>query len=645
MRRFQMFALALGLGLLLAARPVLAQPSGAERILSFSSRVEVLPDASLIVTETIRVMALGQEIKRGIFRDFPTLYTDDQGRQTRVGFRFVEASRDGRPEPWHEQGLSNGVRVSLGKKDVFLKPGPYTYVLKYWTDRQIGFFPGFDELYWNVTGNGWIFPMDRVEAEVVLPSGAESVRHTAYTGPQGATGRDFTASVPRPGVVAFASTRPLAAREGLTVAVAWPKGFVTEPPEPAPQAKAPAGPSPGETGMDGRPLRLPDMRLALGLLVLLLAYYVGAWLRVGRDPEGGPVIPLYAPPRGYSPSACRYILNMGYDGKAFSSAVVDLAVKGALAIEEVDGAYTLRRTGEGRDLSPSEARVRDALFSRGPELELDNANHAVVGKAVKTLRTNLGVEFGKSYFKKNYGWLAGGLGLSLALLGALAWGARDRAGATFMSVWLLIWTVACYVLCLSVNRAWKTSKVKGLFMGLFALPFVLGDLAGLFFYSTMVSAPATLILGAAATANALFAHLLKAPTLEGRALMDRIQGFRMFLGVAEKDRMNLLNPPERTPELFEKFLPYALALDVENEWCEQFAGVLAAAAQAPGGYHPLWYAGSHFHTDNMSGFADGLGSSLDGAISSASAAPGSSSGSGGGGSSGGGGGGGGGGGW
>jgi uncharacterized membrane protein len=128
--------------------------------------------------------------------------------------------------------------------------------------------------------------------------------------------------------------------------------------------------------------------------------------------------------------------------------------------------------------------------------------------------------------------------------------------------------------------------------------------------------------------------------------MDRIEGFKLYLSVAEKDRMNFHNPPERTPELFEKFLPFALALGVEQAWSEQFAEVLAAASQSPGGgYRPRWYSGNGFRSDNLSGFASSLGGSFSGAISSASTAPGSSGGSGGGGSSGGGGGGGGGGSW
>jgi hypothetical protein len=119
----------------------------------------------------------------------------------------------------------------------------------------------------------------------------------------------------------------------------------------------------------------------------------------------------------------------------------------------------------------------------------------------------------------------------------------------------------------------------------------------------------------------------------------------MFLGATEGDRLERLNPDGRTPEQFEKFLPYAIALGVEQQWAERFAGVLSRAARPEGGgYRPAWYSGT-WDSGRVADFAGSVGSSLSGAISSAAAAPGSRSGGGGGGSSGGGGGGGGGGGW
>jgi uncharacterized membrane protein len=102
------------------------------------------------------------------------------------------------------------------------------------------------------------------------------------------------------------------------------------------------------------------------------------------------------------------------------------------------------------------------------------------------------------------------------------------------------------------------------------------------------------------------------------------------------------NPPSPTTQLYEHYLPAALALGVEQRWAERFAGVFAMQAASSA---PNWYNGSAWDSQDVGSFGKSLGSSLDSAVSSASSAPGSSSGSDGGGSSGGGGGGGGGGGW
>ena len=199
-----------------------------------------------------------------------------------------------------------------------------------------------------------------------------------------------------------------------------------------------------------------------------------------------------------------------------------------------------------------------------------------------------------------------------------------------------------------VRERGVVKKITSLFGLILLIPFIGGGLAG----PVMIAAGGGstglyMLIGTAVLLgimNVVFFYLLRAPTEPGRKLMDQIEGFRMYLSTAEEDRLNVLHPPEKTPELFERYLPYALALDCENEWNAKFAAVLAAAAAA-GASAPLWYSGSHWDSGRTGGFTDSLGSSLSSSVASASTAPGSSSGSGGGGSSGGGGGGGGGGGW
>ena len=165
--------------------------AASEEIRSFSSQIEVLPDSDIIVTETIRVMPEGNQIKRGIYRDFPTIYSGGLGLRSAVNFELLETRRDGQPEPSRTERKSNGLRIYLGSANVFLPHVETTYTIKYRTGPQLGFFKDFDELYWNVTGNGWSFPILAASACVTLPPGAKPRSIEAYTGRTGSKGTDF----------------------------------------------------------------------------------------------------------------------------------------------------------------------------------------------------------------------------------------------------------------------------------------------------------------------------------------------------------------------------------------------------------------------------------------------------------------------
>lgn len=322
----------LALAFLLPAPPVNAD----ERILSYDSRIQILPDSHLEVTETLLVRAEGTHIKRGIFRELPTIYPGRQGRRSTVGFKLRSVRRDGKDEPYHLERRDNGVAIYIGREDVFLSPGEHRYAITYRTDRQLGFFAGHDELYWNVTGHGWAFPIDKARAELHLPAGVpgDRVRLEAYTGPLGARGRAYSAGM-RDGLAVFETTQRLAPGAGLTIVATWPKGFVA-PPAGADQVFYALG--------DNRPLLY-----AMVGLVAILGYYLLVWLKLGRDPQGGVIIPRYQPPAGESPASMRVLSQMGYDNHCFVAGVLSLAVKGYLGIEQSPGGvlksshYTLTR--------------------------------------------------------------------------------------------------------------------------------------------------------------------------------------------------------------------------------------------------------------------------------------------------------------
>jgi len=609
--------------------PAASYCAGREIITDFSSRIFVHSNGSLSVFETITVVAAGGQIKRGIYRDFPTRYRDRLGNTVQVDFSILHIKRDNQPSAYHTKDLKNGVRTYVGSQDVILRPGTYTYEIAYRTDRQLGFFDDFDELYWNVTGNDWDFPIQRARAVIELPPGAGVLRWAAYTGFFGARGKDFAFEQDELGNPGFTTTRALKPKEGLTIAVAWPRGFVQRP-----------------TSSRRLIYFLSDNRpviISLLAVLVVLGYYLVAWLKVGRDPAEGTIIPRFTQPRGFSPASVRYVMRMGYDRKALAAAILNMAVKGYLTItERDDGKYVLARAG-GADatLSKGEKAAAAKLFQSQSCLTLTDDYYQDIGAANKALGASLSTEYEKVYFFKNMDYFIPGIALTILFVAAQVLSGRDSAGALFMTIWLSGWTVGCIVLGLMVYAAWTGRNIEtAVLLGIFAALFFIGEIMGIkmFVDAAGPAVPATLVL--LAGINILFYQLLKAPTRAGRRLMDTLEGFRMYLSVAEQDRLELLNPPDRTPELFEKLLPYALALDVEQQWNEKFADILAQAEREKT-YRPRWYSGR----TSFSNLGSSLGSAFAGAVSSSTSAPGSSSGSGGGGSSGGGGGGGGGGGW
>ena len=632
-----MRALLFGLGLLLT----LALPAAAEeRIADFLSDVTVNTDASLTVRETITVNAEGNDIRHGILRDFPTVYRDRHGQKVRVGFDVLAVQRDGRDEPFSVSAIANGEHIKIGDADVFLDHGIHTYLIIYNTTRQLGFFDGFDELYWNVTGNGWTFAIDKAATIIRLPPGGVIQQHAEYTGPQGASGRDFSVLKSDGAEYRAATTRRLGAGEGFTVAVAWQKGLVT----------APSG---GEKL--GWWLRDNAGNFSLLVTVLLAGlYYVYAWNKVGRDPPAGVIVPLFHPPEGLGPAAARYVRKENFDDRGFASGLVGLAVKGRLRIVDDGGDFAVEKKPGGTvPLLGTEQALYAAL--PGGTTELKQSNHVTVRAMRSALEKALDKEYDGTVFLRNFGWFWKGAAISV--IGLIVSALMLPAEEGFVGLFGVGWTGIWWGVILTV--AWRSIKglfiVRGIFKKLgslmsmlFLIPFLGAGIAAPVALLAGNNSPGLYMLIAAAAVlglmNMVFFHLLRAPTVPGRKLLDQLDGFRMYMTTAEEQRLKVLNPPEKTPELFERYLPYALALDCENEWNSKFAAVLAVAAAA-GATAPLWYSGSNWDAGRTGSFTDSLGSSLSSSVASASTAPGSSSGSGGGGSSGGGGGGGGGSGW
>lgn len=547
-----------------------------ERILSFHSDIGVRQDGWIEVTETIVVRSEGARIRRGIYRDFPTEYTDAYGNSYAVAYEPVAVLRDDAPEDFHSEKWGNGLRTYFGNANRLLQDGIHSYVYRYRANRMLGFFEKHDELYWNVTGLDWEFPIDETVATVTLGFAGDPEIHSidAYTGPMGSKGKDYAVQKNSPASVTFRVDRTLIPHEGLTVVVGWPKGFVEEP-----------------GGAQKLGWLLKDNVNLIAIIagfIGMLMYLVPVWRKYGKDPDPGLIVTRYEPPEGFSPASLRYIQQMHYDNKAMTAAVVNLAVKGYLRIDKIKKKHQLVKLEPGPKAPPlatGERTLYKKLFEEGSELLLDDEYYQRIGGARTAHAASLKRDYAERYFKTN-----GLLSLPAFFIGLV-------------------------------------SSLVALNIGTGPSPFVIAGIVLMFLTFVAITVQ------------------MKRPTGLGRNLLDEALGFRDYLDIAEKDEMNLRNPPEKTPALFERYLPFALALGVEQAWAEKFTEILAQiSGPDTRGYHPAWYSG-RWDGMNVGANMSRLSSGLNSAISSSASPPGSSSGGGGGGSSGGGGGGGGGGGW
>ncbi len=611
-----------------------------EAITSYQTNVQLAVDGSVRVVEFISVRAEGNKINHGIYRDIPTVMVNSDGSKTYSDLTIHAVRRGDASESYHTEGITNGLRIYLGDADVTLSPGLYHYTIDYTMTRMGRRFSDHDELYWNAIGPYWDFPIESATAEVTLPEGSVISDLQGYTGAQGSTEQAVTISREADNRAVFVATRPLRAYEGMTVSASFQAGILDAPS--------------GTQGFinyvsDHRATLLPS----LGALIVL-AYFFWAWFRVGRDPRKGTIIPLFYPPEGFSPALTHYVYRWGWRKSgwlAFTAGLVDLAVRELVVLgRNKKKKNTITATGKtARNLPPEEDGLLAYIAKKGTVTVDKSTGPELASKmsAFKNLATGKKTNV---YFRNNIGYTIAGAVLAFAIVGLMLW------AGVIDPVFAAIGVFAAVMLALLFGGIGRLLDI-GWFSRIFILFFL-----GLFFANA--AAGISVMIGAAfadasvglpifalvtiVVAVALFGFLMRAPTVEGRKVMDAIDGFRMYLDTAEKERLNFRGEPEMTVSRFETILPYAIALGVEKPWTQRFENDLARNAVSgydEETYHPGWHTGSDFRAGSMgrdiAAFASGMSAAMIAAQPSSS----SSSGSGGGGSSGGGGGGGGGGGW
>ena len=587
------------------------------------------------VVETIRVRAEGNRIRRGIYRDVSTTFEDAERRVHRVGFDLLSLTRDGRPEPYHTSATAITCASIAGDEDIFLDTGAYTYVLTYETDRQIRWFDDKPELFWNVTGNDWDFPIAEGERPLHAAGRRSAGRMDRLHRPRGRARDGFPRRGRRRGpdrrdVAQARSRRGTERRRGDSGGRGRQAG----------------------TAADNFRYFLRDHRewfIGIAGLLVVLAYYLWAWNRVGRDPKGGTIIPLFHPPKDISAALASYIRNWGFGAnawKAFTASALALAVRGLLVFDQEGKDLVLERTDgvrrrRARSLPAGEKTVLDWVEKQGGKADDQQGQRQGGRQDRREVQDERQGGERRALFQEQHPRTSpSAFVLSLLTVGAIVvFGelSQDDLGMLFamffVGIFLSVFLVPIIASLFDgrgggADPRRRSLLVLAVVIGLFHLfrrALRCSDMAGGMRLDAVVAArqrvrdhafPFALML-VFPLLNGVFYYLLRAPTAEGRPVMDQIEGFRMYLETAESGRLNIADAPEITTERFEALLPYAVALGVERPWADAFASALARAhpndPDPMSHYHPRWRRGGDWSSGSF-------GRSIASAVASATSA-------------------------
>ncbi|MBR3152442.1 MAG: DUF2207 domain-containing protein [Clostridia bacterium] len=599
-----------------------------EKIYNYDEDIYINEDGSMQVEERIKVYAAGNKIQRGIYRDFPTRYKDKFGNRVKVKFQVDEIYRDGKDEPYHTELINNGVRVYIGDSNKTLSHGYYTYTIRYSTDRQLGFYEDYDEIYWNAIGTGWEFKIDGGTTTVHFPKKVKVIEDKiiAYSGAYGETGKSNAYSYyydKYNNTVSFTLKKSLNVKEGFTIAVGFEKGAI---PEPDFWTKLGWFVQDNAGGL-----------FAGAFFIVLVIWQFFTWKKSGKDPKKNTIIPIYYPPEGLEPDDVKYIDKMGSTEKAFEAIIMNIAIKGFFKFEKEKSNMVIVKTDkEVKDeLTEFEKKIYDTLEDR-TVLKYKQSLYLKLTMLQKEQRESLKEKHSGKMFNLNRLYMGLSIGISAIFL-TVAFIISIIAGenpAEIMGGGMILGSAISFgfFVLLGFKIIFKRifRNIWKYIIIVMAIPTILIEL---FFTAVIVYAFGSIFMISGLliiVSNIIYAILIRAYTKEGMKVKEEIEGFKLFIKTVEGDEAI-----EKTPEMFDKYFPYAYVLGLENKWAEKFSDLLKSVNYEPYWCDPIFYSGGHF---NATKFSSGFSSSMHSGISSASSVPGSSSGSGGGGFSGGGGG-------
>lgn len=526
-----------------------------EQIENFDAQINLKTDASADITENI-IYDFGANQKHGIYRDIPYKYTLDTG-----GIKYVDvsdvtvANESGVKYSFTQTKEGAYVRLKIGDADKYIT-GQKTYIIKYNAKGIIKYFDDHDEFYWNATGDKWQYKINNATAKVYLPKNfaKSDVKITCYSGYAGSNEKCDMAepNVAGENVESVEySQKNILSGQNFTVVLGLPAGTFEK----------------VEINQFGN--KVNTILVAILFLVSLFIplavfiYLFIKWRKSGRDEKGrGIIVAQYEPPKNMTPIAVGTLTDTRVDTRDLSSEIIYLATQGYLKIKRIEKGKIFKKDDyELTKLKGSETlknefnkKLLDSLFSSGDVVKMSDLEGAFYKDVPKIKKAVYEILTTSGYFKAN----------------------PNKVKITYLAIGI-------------------ATGFVGTFVGVF-LTFLGG-----FFFIPAFWVTAIIII--------VFSFVMPARTKEGVLVREHIEGLKLYMKVAEKDRIKFHNAPKKDPKVFEKLLPFAMVLSVEREWAKQFEGIYKGS--------PDWYddpSGRVFvpimFADSMNSFASSTNSYL-----------------------------------
>ncbi|MFW2136143.1 DUF2207 domain-containing protein [Chryseobacterium sp. TY4] len=540
-----------------------------ERIIDFHSDIVISKKSVVRVTETIKVYADGYEIKRGLFRALPMIRNINGNRED-VDYNIISIKKDGSKEPYHIERLNDVFNIYIGSKDYLLSSGNYTYEITYETTDQIGSFKTYDEFYWNVNGTDWSFPIEHISAKVTLPAGADIIQNSCYTGLHGSQQKNCTSKRLDLNEVFFEASN-LKPKENLTVAVGFKPNILE-------------APSAFSKLFTKNKDRIPLILVAC----FLVFYFVKTWFRHGRVTNKPIVIPQFDAPYNMSPAAIGYIEKGEYEASHLAANLVDMAVKKVISLQEDTAhqqtfntfrVYDIKKLTDNTEalLDDEKLIFKDIFGEKTSKLKIDGTYDTRLKNASanlhKLLRKNL-EKFTVDITNLRFVYNALMMIVGTFLLGLLYASLADNNNFEMFGIGAMFVFFDGLIILLVLSLWKEFYKTLIVFV---LLVFLILFCAPLFLFAFRGSEDMTrlgsdcfkfLIFGGISLL--IFKYFIKRPSDEKVQMKSQIEGFKMYLGTAEEAQLKFHNPPEMTTDVYEKFLPYAIVLNVQDIWGQRF---------------------------------------------------------------------------